>query len=303
MSQKYKVLIGPSRFAEADQTPMMKLRESGLNIIDNPYGRKLTKPELAQLLPGVQGILAGLETLDEEIMANSELKVISRVGSGISNVDLAAAKRLGIAVKSTPLAPITAVAELTIGCLLTLLRKVSAMDQALHSGRWLKLTGTQLHGKKVAVIGYGNIGQRVGTLLQAFGAEVLAVDPQYTKAIYGVPVNTLEEALSVADIVTIHSGGQDQLLGQREFDLMKPGTYLLNAARGHLVDEEALRQALDDKRVAGAWLDTFANEPYTGELTNYPQVMLTPHVGSYTVECRLAMEMEAVENLLDVLRG
>jgi D-3-phosphoglycerate dehydrogenase len=282
---------------------MMKLRESGLNIIDNPYGRKLTKPELAQLLPGVQGILAGLETLDEEIMANSELKVISRVGSGISNVDLAAAKRLGIAVKSTPLAPITAVAELTIGCLLTLLRKVSAMDQALHSGRWLKLTGTQLHGKKVAVIGYGNIGQRVGTLLQAFGAEVLAVDPQYTKAIYGVPVNTLEEALSVADIVTIHSGGQDQLLGQREFDLMKPGTYLLNAARGHLVDEEALRQALDDKRVAGAWLDTFANEPYTGELTNYPQVMLTPHVGSYTVECRLAMEMEAVENLLDVLRG
>ena len=159
---KIKILLGPSTFSETDKAPLLKLLEMGFDIIENPFKRKLTKEELLKLLPGVIGIIAGLEPLDREVLEKSELKVISRCGSGLSNVDLDAAKELGIIVTNTPLAPVSAVAELTVGCLLILLRHIPQMDRALHHKKWSKMTGRQLSGMKVAVIGFGNIGQRVG---------------------------------------------------------------------------------------------------------------------------------------------
>jgi D-3-phosphoglycerate dehydrogenase len=295
---KEKVLIGPSSFAALDRSPMERLVEGGFDVVNNPFGRKLTKQELMELLLGVKGLIAGLETLDEEVMRKSELKVISRCGSGISNVDIRLAEKLGIKVYCTPFGPTRAVAELTLGCLLTLIRQVPQMDQALHQSRWDKRIGRQLKGMRVLIVGYGRIGKAVGDLLKAFEGEVLICDPAYSEH-DGYPRSMdLHSALPQADVITLHCDGEEQILGPREFSLLKPGVFLLNAARGGLIDEAALRQALDSGQVAGAWLDTFGKEPYDGPLSQYQQIILTPHIGSYTYEGRLQMEMEAVTNLL-----
>lgn len=297
-----KILIGPSSFATKNPAPKDKLRNSGFEVIDNPFGRKLTKAELMGILPGVIGLIAGLETIDREVLERSDLRVVSRCGSGLSNVDLKAAEELGIKVYSTPSAPVTAVAELTLGALICLMRLLQDMNSAMHEHKWDKRIGFQLDGKQVAIIGFGRIGQKVGRLLRAFGARVIAVDPAYSGLVDNTPIVSLEEALKDADIITLHCDGDDPILGEREFNLMKKGVYLLNAARGGLIEEKALIDALDKKILAGVWLDSFQEEPYSGPLCGYKQVILTPHVGSYTYECRSAMEMEAVDNLLLGLR-
>lgn len=299
-----KIVLGPSSFAEIDKTPLDRLLASGYTIVDNPFKRKLTKPELLDLLtPDVVGIIAGLEPLDREVLERSKLKVISRVGSGLSNVDVQAARELGIEVRSTPNGPTQAVAELTIGALLGLLRMIPLMDQALHRGEWSKKIGAQLEGKTVAIVGFGRIGRRVAELLAPFRVKLLVVDPQVTDDVSaGFERLPLEQALPLADIVTLHSSGEQCLIGARELAVMKSGVVLLNVARGGLIDEEPLVKALEAGKVAGAWIDTFKKEPYNGPLCRFPNVILTPHVGSYTLDCRKQMETEAVENLLHVLQ-
>ena len=295
---KKKVLVATSSFAQLDKSPLDKLEAQGYEIIDNPYKRKLTKEELIELLKGVDGIIAGLEPLTRDVQKSSDLKVISRVGSGLSNVDLIAASELGIPVESTPTGPVQAVAEITIGCLLGLVRKINQMDKDLHKGNWYKMIGGQLSEMTVTVIGLGNIGFRVAELITAFGANVIGVDPGKTQKDTSVKLVELEEGLKVADIVTLHCSGEDEIIGEMQFAQMKEGSYILNAARGGLVNETALLSALKSGKIAGAWLDAYSEEPYTGELTKLPQVILTPHVGSYTLECRRSMEMDAVDNLI-----
>ena len=298
-----KILIGPSSFAELDKTPLKMLESHGVQVIDNPYKRKLTKTELLELLADdVEGIIAGLEPLDREVFQKTKLKVISRVGSGLSNVDLEAAEEHGIIVKYTPYGPTSAVVELTIGIMLNMLRMVPQMDRDLHEKKWAKRIGAQLEGKTVVVIGFGRIGRRVAETLSAFNAKIIGVDP-YFSVDEKFDIQPLESSLPQADIITIHSSGEQPILGDEEFSKLKKGVYLLNAARGGIISEASLIKALDDEVVAGAWLDTFEQEPYNGPLTEYEQVVLTPHIGSYTAECRKKMETEAVENLLSAMAG
>lgn len=282
--------------------PIDRLIENGCEVIENPFKRKLAKEELTKLLEGgVSGLIAGLEPLDREVLQKSRLKVISRCGSGLSNVDLDAARELGIEVCATPSGPTAAVAELTLGAILSLLRMIPLMDRDLHEGRWAKRIGVQLGGKTVVVVGYGLIGRRVAALLVSFGARVLAVDPHLTTGEVDVPLVTLDQALPQADVLCLHCSGDGRILGARELDRLKPGAYVLNAARGGLIEEAALLEGLRVGRIAGAWLDTFECEPYDGPLAACPNVLLTPHVGSYTRECRARMEVEAVENLISAL--
>lgn len=295
---KHKILIGPSSFAALDPTPLEMLMSAGFEVVNNPFGRKLSKKELKELLTGITGLIAGLEPLDREVLENSKLRVISRCGSGLSNIDLKAAEELAIKVVSTPEGPTAAVAELTLGAMLGLLRMIPLMDQRLHEGKWNKKIGTQLEGKTIVIIGFGRIGRRVAELLAPFKAKILIVDPALQTIPKEHPVLTLAEALPQADIVTLHSSGDQRILTEREFHLMKPGTFLLNSARGGLIDEDALVRALRNGKIQGAWLDTFSQEPYSGPLMEFEQVILTPHVGSYTVECRRYMEIKSVENLI-----
>lgn len=300
---EFKILIGLSSFAALDQTPMEKLLRVGCKVIDNPYKRKLTEDELLELLSrDIRGLIAGLEPLNRRVLAQSNLKVISRCGSGMSNVDLEAARELGIKVYSTPFGPTSAVAELTLGALLCLLRFIPQMNETLHQGKWNKKIGSQLEGKTVVIIGFGRIGQRFAELLQPFNVEIIIVDPQINKNTINFTLLPLEEALVKADIVSLHCSYESEIIGEKEFSIMKEDVIILNASRGGVINEEDLRKFLDSGRVAGAWLDTFVQEPYDGPLKEYPQVILTPHVGSYTRECRKSMELEAVENLLKGLR-
>jgi D-3-phosphoglycerate dehydrogenase len=292
------ILIGPTTFGAFDPAPLRKIVDAGYEVRRNPVGRKMSEADLAQALDGVVGIIAGLEPLTEKILAQSQLQVVSRCGVGLDSVDVAAAKRLGIQVYSTPNAPTVAVAELTIGAMICMLRRVSQMDQKMHTGGWEKLSGPQLRDKTVTIVGLGRIGLQVASYLKAFGVHLLGVDPFRQGMVEGIPVVTLDEALTQSHIISVHASGSAEILGAREFERVCPGVYVINTGRGGLINETALQKALDDGKVAGAWLDAFAEEPYQGPLKNYKQVVLTPHVGYSSDEARRQMEIEAVDNLL-----
>lgn len=298
---KPKILLGPSSFGGKDPAPLALIEAHGIEIVPNPYGRKLAKEELLALLPGVDGLLAGLETLDREVLEASDLKVISRCGSGISNVDAAVCEERGIVFKYTPYGPTQAVAELTLAMMIVLLREAWGMHASLSAGAWDKRVGYQLKGKTVVIVGFGKIGRRTASLLAPFEVNLIAVDPGLDQARESVRLMELDQALPLADIVVLHVSGEETVLGADALARLRPGAFVLNAARGANLDEMALAAALDSGQVAGAWLDSFVCEPYCGILCGHPRVIMTPHVGSYTKEGRLEMEMEAARNLIDGL--
>jgi D-3-phosphoglycerate dehydrogenase len=266
----------------------------------NPHGRTMTGPETAELLAGCAGVAAGLEPLGAAVLEQlPELKVISRCGVGVDNVDLAYAEAHGIKVYATKDAPSQAVAELVLGYALNLFRRVSEMDRKLRGGEWKKLMGSLVAGKKVGIVGYGNIGRKAAKLFAAVGCAVAFYDPFAKEA--DIPGMGLDALLQWCDCLTLHApktADGKALLGARELALLRPGALLINAARGGMVDEDALYEALKVGRLGGAALDVFESEPYSGPLTRLDNVILTPHIGSYAKEARIRMELETVENLL-----
>jgi len=303
-----KVLVSTSSFGAVDRAPIERLERHGFVVRLNPFGRPLKEPEIAVLLDDVEVLVAGNEPLTDRVLDGaSQLRVISRVGVGLDNVDQTSAHRRGVAVFNTPDAPTDAVAELTIGGMLALLRQVPRRDRELRDGIWNKSMGGLLRGRTIGILGFGRIGRRVAELLGPFGVTTLATDPlpdTTWAAAHDVPVVPISELLSRSDLVTIHASRQsdDYLVGAPELARMKPGAYLLNTGRGSLVDEEALFAALAAERLGGAFVDVFEEEPYTGPLRSLPTVILTPHIGSYAAETRIRMELEAVDNVLGWLR-
>lgn len=297
-----KTAITTSSFAKLEASPLDLLHTRGLAPAINPEGRKLDAAEVVEFLQGVAGVIAGTEPLDADVLnALPDLKVISRCGAGMENVDLEAAAGLGIRVFNTPGAPTLPVAELTVGLILDLLRKVSLMDRNLRRGLWNKLMGSLLFGKKVGIVGFGRIGQKTAELLLPFGVKIKYCDTFAISCSLDCEPSDFEELLEWADIVTLHCpspASGEPLLGSEGMGRLKEGAFLINAARGGLVDEDALRKALTDGNLAGAALDVFENEPYKGPLTELDNVILTPHIGSYAAEARVAMERQSVENLL-----
>jgi D-3-phosphoglycerate dehydrogenase len=299
-----KVVITTTSFGEYDKTPLDELEREKLEYILNPYGRKLTREEVIVLAEGAHGIIAGTESLDAPVLEQLQhLRVISRCGVGMDNVDIKKAETLGIQVFNTPDGPTLAVAELTIVLMLDLLRKVGLMDRKLREGIWEKNMGNLLCGKKVAIIGFGRIGQRVAHLLTPFGVDIAYCDVCSIECSF--PEKKQEELLAWGDIVTLHcsAGSNDgPIIGKKELKKMKKGAWLINGARGGLVDEEALYWALKDDHLSGAALDVFENEPYTGPLCELENVILTPHIGSYAKESRIEMELQSARNLIKGLK-
>jgi D-3-phosphoglycerate dehydrogenase len=295
-----RVFISTSTFAEYDKLPLKLLNDAGIDVQVNPYRRKLTLDECLNLYEDIDGLIAGTEALTAEVLKSARnLKVISRCGVGMDNIDLELAKQRGIKVFNTPDSPTAAVAELTVGLMLALLRHVPHMDRDIRAGRWQKRMGNLLQGKRVGIIGFGRIGQKVAELVLGFGAQVVYCDPAVNRADY--TRMSLDKLLSQADIVSLHlSGGVNDapLLGDRELRSMKQGSWLINCARGGVVDEEALSQVLQEGWLSGAAVDVFEQEPYTGPLAKLDNVILTPHIGSYAIESRVDMEVQAVKNLI-----
>lgn len=296
-----KVAIGPSSFADKSTRPLDMLKAAGCEIVPNPFGRRLTEEEIIEHLKNIDGLIAGLEPLNRKVLESAPgLKAIARVGIGMNNVDQDAAKELGIKVSNTPQGPTHAVAEMCLAALLAIGRNIVPCSNALHAKEWDKRIGFSIAGTKVLLVGYGRIGQRFGELLNFMGAELLVCDPFLKESNLkpGERLVGLEEGLAEAEVVSLHAGGVEEIIGQAQFGLMRDGAVLLNSARGELVGEAALVEALESGKVAGAWFDVFWQEPYQGPLCDYSQVLLTPHVSTYSKQCRLSMETGSVENLL-----
>lgn len=301
-----KVLTSPSSFGQVGPEPFDLLKNCGFDIINNPFGRKLTEDEVISLAGDCAGIVAGVEPLTARVIdALPNLKVISRVGIGMDSIDLDHAKSKGIIVRNTPDGPTRPVAELTLALVLSLLRKIPQADAALKEKQWKKQTGNLLFDKTIGVVGLGRIGRLVCEFFRGLGNPVIGYDPyadsDWSKS-KGVDLVNFEELLRNSDIITLHVPGNadsSPVIGKKEIDLMKSSSFLINVSRGGVVEEGALYDALKSGKLRGAAVDVFSEEPYQGPLTELENIVLTPHLGSYAVEGKLLMEVDAVKNLLE----
>lgn len=297
-----KIVFSTSSFGIADANEMTQLRNAGFELIFNPLKKRLTESEIISLLDEeVVGVLAGLEPLNRKVLSGAKnLRVISRCGTGLDNVDLKTAQELDIAVLNTPDAVSLPVAEMTIALMLNLLRKICDSDREMRSGVWSQKMGNLLAGKVVGIIGFGRIGQKLASLLSVFGVKVVFYDPYVSSTSKDVTKLEFEQLLATSDIVTLHSPlthDNYHLIGSDQINIMKEGAYLLNLARGGLVDEFALMHALENRSIAGAAIDVYENEPYQGPLSKCNNLIMTAHMGSYAAEARALMEREALSNL------
>jgi D-3-phosphoglycerate dehydrogenase len=245
------------------------------------------------------------------IAAAPHLKVVSKHGVGVDNVDVPAATRAGVIVTNTPGANQVAVAEMAVALIMALTRKLAYHDMVVKSGSWSRIIGTELAGKTVGLVGLGRIGKEVVLRLEGFQVKFLAYDVYHDNtfaAEHRVRFVELNELLAESDVVTLHAvltSDTQSLISEYELGLMKPGAYLVNTARGGLVDEQALYRALVENRLAGAGLDVFAEEPPTNSplLQLGDKVLLAPHLGAQTTETVLRMGKMAAENIVQVLQG
>lgn len=290
-----KVVVGASSFAGSSDKAINLLLDKGIEVVKNPFGRKLTVEETIEHLQGADGLLAGLELLNEEVLSKTpQLKAIARIGIGMDNVDMDACNKYDVKVSNTPDAPTAAVAEMALAALLTIGHEIVASNQDVHSKVWKKRIGFSLDGLNVLFIGYGRIGRRFAEHLKYFGSNILVYDPFLPE----ISVRDLKEALKNADVVTMHASGKEEILTVEMFECMRDGTVLLNCARGGLINESALYDALKSGKVSHYWGDVFWQEPYEGKLLECENAILTPHIATYNSLCRESMETEAVKNLL-----
>ncbi|MBE0699044.1 MAG: hypothetical protein IH586_19160 [Anaerolineaceae bacterium] len=245
--------------------------------------------------------------------AGSRLTVVGRAGVGVDNIDLNAAKQHGVKVVNSPLATTVAVAELTLSLILSLVREVPRADAAMKNGKWLKkeLEGTELCEKTLGIIGFGRIGQAVAKRANCFEMNVVVVCDPFVNcdivAKSGCEAVSLDELLEKSDIITLHvplSSETRELIGKEQFAMMKPGVRIIDTARGGVIDETALLDALETGKVAGAALDVFSSEPPgLTALVSHPRVIATPHVGAQTVEAQQRAATDIATEIMAALHG
>jgi D-3-phosphoglycerate dehydrogenase len=264
------------------------------------------------MLTGVHGFIAGLDTIDRTALsAADQLKVIARYGVGIDAVDLEAAKEKNIIVTNTPGANSGSVAELTIGLIISLLRNIPKAVHATKSGEWSRMNGVSLDGKVVGLVGFGEIGKQVAQKLVGFNCRVVAFDPIADREFadkLDVELLSLDEVIRTSDLLSLHCPVTEEtreMVDSNLLEKMKDGSYLINTARGELVNERALFAALQSGKLSGTALDVFSNQPPDAEnpLLGLPQVVATPHMGSHTDGATNAMGWRALNDCLAVLRG
>ncbi len=307
-----KILVTSRSFCKIEGPHQDILRDAGYELVESVRGRPLRADELAEAIGDVVAAILGVDEASAEVFEHADrLKVISRFGVGIDQVDLDAATRHGVVVTNTPGANSVSVAELAIGLMLALARHIPRHDQTVKRGLWERIQGVELSGATLGVIGMGHIGREVATRAFSFGMEILYHDPvqppQELVDRLGASACTLEELLSTSDVVSLHAPHTDathHLIDAVALDRMKPSALLINTARGGLVDEAALYEALVQGELAGAACDVFSEEPpRDSPLLALDNFVATPHAGSATVQATIRMGTMAAQNALAVLRG
>ncbi len=294
-----------------------KMSASAVDLLREPDWTVVTPEQIdgnlpAQLESADALLVRSAVQVDAKLLESAKkLRVIGRAGVGVDNIDLDAATRKGIAVMNTPGANAVAVAEQTIGVMLAMARQLCRADALMHAGKWEKksLQGTELRGKTLGIVGLGRIGMEVARRGRVFGMEIMAHDPFVSTSVakeQNIRLGTLEEVYAAADYLTLHVGLTPQTQGMinaESLQKMKKGVRLVNCARGELVDEAALSDALKQGRVAGAALDVFMEEPLKNSpLTEMDNVILTPHIGGSTKEAQEAVGVQIAQQVKDYLK-
>ncbi|MDD5370389.1 MAG: hydroxyacid dehydrogenase [Anaerolineaceae bacterium] len=293
-----------------EQNGQTILREAA-QVDDRPG---ITPDDLLKIIAEYDALIVrGRTKVNQAVFgAASNLKVVGRSGVGVDNIDLKTARDCKVAVVNAPIATTLAVAELTLGLMLSLVRDIPRGDAGMKAGKWLKkeLEGAELFGKKLGIIGYGRIGAAVGRRAAAFDMKVLGYDPLLpSDAIRerGAEPVTLDELFAQADIISLHVPLNDQtrgIINAEAFYKMKDGVRIVCTARGGVIDEAALTAALDSGKVAGAGLDVFGTEPPgLTPLVSHPRVICTPHIGAQTVEAQQRAAADISNEVLAALRG
>ena len=305
-----KILVSTTTFSQYSNEPIELLSSQGYDIDHNQLGRKLTEEEIKNDVTAYDGILAGTETYSASVLTKAKnLKVISRLGVGLDNIDMDFANKKNIKIYKTQTTPAPAVAELTLGLIFNLMRNISMHNQQLKNGLWQKQMGELLTGKTLGIVGMGNIGKQLVKILGGFNLNIIAHDlyPDEKFAnLFNIQYVDFDSLLLKSDIVSIHlnlTKETNRLFGFETFQKMKRSAIIINVSRGEIIDEYGLIKSLEEKLIQGAGLDVFENEPYDGTLINYDNVILTPHVGAYAKEIRMQMELEAAQNLIKGLNN
>jgi len=307
-----RVLVTPTTFGMYDKRLRQELETTVGEVIYNQRGRRLASNELRELLPGCDGFIAGLDLVDGAALESADrLKVIARYGVGVDNIDLKTAAKKKIMVTNTPHANAVSVAELTVALLLSMARSIPEAAASVREGRWPRLHGQVLAGKTIGLIGFGSVGREVAKRLQSWELTVLACDPFGDEDLarsLDVRLVDLQELIRKADFISVHVPLLSETRHLVNADIlaqMKRGAYLINTARGEILDEHALLAALDSGQLAGAALDVFTDEPPTidSPLRGHPRLIATPHCAAHTDGAADGMGWQSLRDCIAVLRG
>ena len=307
----FKVLVTTVPFCKENQLPIEMMQSTGVQIIINPLNKKLTEHELSEMVSDVDVIIAGTETISEFVMEKAKkLKMISRVGIGLDGIDLLAARKRRIKVSYTPDAPAPAVAELTIGLMITLLRSVHVSNVQMHNGKWNRIFGKRIAETTIGIIGVGRIGSRVLNRLAVFGTPRLLVNDISPNAELGRKFKLewvdKETIYRESDLISLHvplTASTKNMITKKELKSMKSDAILINTCRGGIINEKDLYNVMKSGYLSGAAIDVFEEEPYNGKLIEIERCILTAHMGSMSIDCRTRMEIEATEEAVRFIQN
>jgi len=295
MEKKLKVFIATSSFSEHKKITKKNIR---FKFIENPLKKKLTSEELLELAKNCNYIIAGTENYNKFIIDNLiNLKCLYRLGSGVDNIDINHLKKKGIAFSKSQKTPEVAVAELIIGYIFSFYRNINKHDEELKNKIWKKKMGSIFYGKTLGIIGYGKVGRYLHKILKNFGVKILIndikkIDQTNTK------LNTLIKNSDIIS-VNVNYSKKQKLLNEQRLKLCKKNCLIINTSRPEVIDNDYLFQLLKKKKIFGACMDVFDTEPYYGKFIKLDNVILTPHIGSYSSEIRSEMEKEALRYIIN----
>lgn len=306
-----KVLITTVPFAEVDKTPIKLLENAGIEYLINPFNKKLKPSELIQIVSDFDVIIAGTEIINMEVLNHAnKLKFISRVGIGLDSLDLPLIKKKNIKLSYTADAPAAAVAELSIGLMLTLLRNIHLSNKFMHEGKWNRYFGGRIGKSTIGIIGAGRIGKNVLKHLAAFQPKrILVNDLNIDKNLYpdlNIEWVDIDKLFAESDLVSLHiplNKATKNLVDKNVLMKMKKGASIINTSRGGIINENDLYEVLLSGHLANAAIDVFEEEPYNGPLNLLDNCVLTSHMGSMSFDCRTRMEIEATEEAIRFING
>jgi len=308
-----KVYVTSRSFGQYSEEAL-ELVKSVAEVEQNPYSRAMSEEELLKAVEDAEGLIVGADEITRRIIGHAKkLRIIARHGVGVDNIDLKAATDNNVIVTYTPHVNAEAVADFTMGLILSVARRIPQAHLSMRQGKWeaTKFIGAEVYGKTLGIIGLGGIGYRVAKRAKGFDVRILAYDPYISHeraAEVSAELVDLETLLRESDFVTLHVALTDEtrgIIGEEEFNLMKQTAYFINTSRGRAVDERALYKALKERKIAGAAIDVYSKEPPSADspLLLLDNMVTSPHIAAYTREAIRRMDMMNAEDMVKFFKG